>query len=290
MSTSKLVIIRRKIQDVFLTVSDEQMYFEVMNIFLEALESEFGVFGYIDENDGFVVPSMTSHIWDQCEVSHKEYIFPRESWGDSSWPRAIREKKGNYTNRKSESTPEGHIPILRHISMPIIFRDQVIGAVQVANKKTDYTDADFHTLKEICNIIAPILSSRLNRARAQQESERIRDELFRQKIIAENERKLSELKTRFMTTATHEIRTPLTSMLGYIELIETAAKDQDISSVYQFLDVVKKYANRLSALTDDLLDLQRLEADRIILNIEPLVVTSFVKDVISEIRPLFNGK
>jgi hypothetical protein len=125
------------------------------------MQSPYGVFGYFDDVGSLVVPSMTRHIWDRCQVSDKTFIFPRDTWGDSSWPRAIREKKTNYTNEVSTNTPEGHINIRRHISLPILFQGEIVGLLQVANKETDYTEADIRSLETIAGRIAPILSARL---------------------------------------------------------------------------------------------------------------------------------
>ena len=135
------IVIRNKIANIFLTsTTDEEMYNEVLSVVLEVMESKYGVVGYIDEDGALVVPSMSRHIWDKCRVPDKTFIFERDKWGHSSWPRAIREKKSNYTNEPSNLTPEGHIPVIRHISMPIIFQGEVIGLIQVANKETDYTE------------------------------------------------------------------------------------------------------------------------------------------------------
>jgi PAS domain S-box-containing protein len=165
---------RNKIAKVFLTVPDEEVYNEVLMIVLEMMKSKYGVFGYIDENGAFVVPSMTRHIWKRCNVADKTYVFPREEWGDSTWPHAIREKRIIYSNEPSSNVPKGHVSIQRHISLPIIYRGQVIGLFQVANKKTDYGDRDIQQLETIANFIAPILSARLEGDR--QEAARIKAE------------------------------------------------------------------------------------------------------------------
>jgi PAS domain S-box-containing protein len=155
------VSIQKRIGEIFLTVPHEEMFSEVLKMVLQFLQSPFGVFGYIDENGSLVVPTMTRQIWDKCNVQEKTIIFPKDSWGDSSWPRAIREKKANYSNDISVKTPEGHVPLTRHISFPIVFQNEVIGLLQVANKITDYTENDIAILDSIANYIAPILSARL---------------------------------------------------------------------------------------------------------------------------------
>jgi PAS domain S-box-containing protein len=180
--------VRNKIANIFLTsTTDEEMYNEVLRVILEAMESKYGVVGYIDEDGALVVPSMSRHIWDKCQVPDKTFIFERDKWGHSSWPRAIREKKPNYTNEPSTLTPEGHIVITRHISMPIVFQEEVIGLIQVANKEKDYRENDVRLMELLGNtIIAPILKARLQRDR-QEKARKLAEAALR-----ENERRLRE--------------------------------------------------------------------------------------------------
>ena len=96
------------------------MYNEVLKLVLDVMQSPFGVFGYLDKDGALIVPTMTRQIWDRCRMPEKTIRFPRETWGDSSWPRAIREEKANYTNEPSTKTPEGHVALGRHISLPIM--------------------------------------------------------------------------------------------------------------------------------------------------------------------------
>ena len=156
---------RNRINDIFLTLPNDEVYNGVLDVILEVMESKFGVFGYIDDEGALVVPSMTRHIWDECEVEEKKFIFPQHEWGSSTWPVAIREKRAIYLNRASVKVPDGHIPIERHISLPIIYQDKSIGLFQVANKKTDYDEKDVALLTSIADHIAPILSARLERDR-----------------------------------------------------------------------------------------------------------------------------
>lgn len=61
--------------------------------------------------------------------------------------------------------PEGHIPIYRNIVVPIIYKKKLIGAIQVANKETDYDKEDQVLLETIAAHIAPILNAKLERDR-----------------------------------------------------------------------------------------------------------------------------
>ncbi|HPV42804.1 MAG TPA: PAS domain S-box protein [Spirochaetota bacterium] len=154
-----------RIHDVFLTRGYDDMYLGVLEVILDALKSEYGVFGYLDDAGALVVPTMTRTVWDRCQVAEKTFTFPEETWGDSSWPRAIREKRIICQNGISTLTPQGHVPIHRHVSVPIVHRDRAIGLIQVANKKEDYTSGDVTLLQSISDAIAPVLDARLRAER-----------------------------------------------------------------------------------------------------------------------------
>jgi ligand-binding sensor protein len=70
--------IRSRIAEIFLKIPDDQMYYEVLQIILEVLESPYGTFAYINENGDRVVPVLTKDIWADCEVQDADILFPRE--------------------------------------------------------------------------------------------------------------------------------------------------------------------------------------------------------------------
>ncbi|MBM4446488.1 MAG: PAS domain S-box protein [Chloroflexi bacterium] len=211
--------IRHQIANVFLAVPDDEMYGEVLQIVLQVMESKYGVFGYIREDGALVAPSMTRGIWDQCQVPQKDFVFPRETWGDSSWPRAIREKKTNYTNERSTRTPEGHIPITRYISMPVIYQGEAIGLIQIANKTTDYSEEDVQFLETLGNQIGPILGARLERDR--QERARKKAEEERTSVLAERAAIVDAMGDGLialdMTGGITAVNPPFQAMTGYSE-------------------------------------------------------------------------
>ena len=166
--------VRNDVAQIFLTTPGDDMYFEVLQVVLKVLQSPFGVFGFIDEQGALVVPTMTRQIWDKCNVPDKTITFPRATWGDSAWPTAIREKRSILSNEPSNKTPKGHVTVLRHICCPILFQDEVIGLLQVANKESDYTQADLRFLQTLVGLIAPVLDARLKRARQEEALEQAR--------------------------------------------------------------------------------------------------------------------
>jgi PAS domain S-box-containing protein len=235
------LVIQKRIGDVFLTMPSDEMYYEILKIILEVMESPFGVFGYIDKDGASVVPSMTRQVWDKCQVPQKSITFPRETWGDSSWPRAIREKKANYSNELSAKIPEGHVPIQRHISLPIVCLGKVIGLFQVANKETDYTEADVRSLETIAGYVAPILSTRLQRHWHEEELQEKNDELI-----------------RFTYTVSHDLKSPLVTIRTFLGYLEQDMRKPDAAGVDKDLAYIRNAADKASRLLDELLELSRI--------------------------------
>jgi len=173
---------KNQIANIFLTVPDDEMYGEVLQVILKAMRSRYGVFGYINELGNLVIPSMTTDIWQKCKVPDKTIVYPPESWG-GIWGRALKERKTLYANRDLH-VPEGHIPIVRVIVVPILYHKELIGVLEVANRDTDYDEKDKSYLGTLANYIAPILNARLERDKHEKERKRA------EQTLRESEEKL----------------------------------------------------------------------------------------------------
>ena len=246
---------RNRIADIFLTVQDDEMYGEVLPVLLDAMQSAYGVFGYIDEDGASVVPSMTRHIWDKCQVDQKTFTFPRETWGDGTWPTAIREKRTISLNEPSTNTPEGHIAIRRHISLPIIHRDEVIGLIQVANKQTDYSEEDVQLLEALGQAIAPVLFARLQRDRHETRRRRAEDEVRR--TVVELARSNAELE-QFAYVASHDLQEPLRKVQAFGSRLEAKCADGLGDQGRDYLSRMCSAAGRMGTLVNDLLAFSRV--------------------------------
>ena len=186
--------IRNQIADIFLIVPDEDTYGAVLQVILEAMESEHGFFGYIDEDGNMVAPSLTREIWDQCQIPDKNIVFPRETWG-GMWGRAMMEKRTLCAN-KLLHVPEGHIPVLRAMTVPIVHQGELIGVITVGNKTTDYDGKDQRLLEIIDAHIAPVLHARLQRDRQERERKRAEEALeeYSERLEDTVEQRTAELR------------------------------------------------------------------------------------------------
>jgi PAS domain S-box-containing protein len=169
--------ILNQIANIFLTAPDEAMYERVLAVVLRVMRSKYGIFGFIGDQGELIIPSLTRGIWNECQVSDKSLVFPSDSWGESIWGRAIKEKKSFYADGPFR-TPEGHIHIDYFFTVPIVFEQQTIGLLSVANKEGGYTEEDKVLLESIVGKISPILNARLQRDRLGQECKQA-EEQFR---------------------------------------------------------------------------------------------------------------
>jgi PAS domain S-box-containing protein len=158
-STNELSI-RNRISDIFLSVSDATLYSKVLDVILDVLDSKLGIFGYIDQQGSLVCPSLYGNVWQECQMSSKDVVFSRDTWHDSVWGKALRERKSYCINRPFV-VPEGHIPLSRALAVPVIYQGISIGLIVVANKATDYGAAEQELLEMIVRKIAPILYAKL---------------------------------------------------------------------------------------------------------------------------------
>jgi signal transduction histidine kinase/CheY-like chemotaxis protein len=100
--------------------------------------------------------------------------------------------------------------------------------------------------------------------------------------------RLEQLKSEFVATASHELRSPLTSIKGFVELL-TASKGLD-GRQREFLDIVLVSTNRLVDLVNDLLDVARVEAGRIEIHRRPTDLGDVVEEVAALMRPRIEAK
>ena len=103
-------------------------------------------------------------------------------------------------------------------------------------------------------------------------------------------RSASQAKTDFLANVSHELRTPLTAILGFTEVLLRG--DDGPLNPRQHEDVTTVFASgrRLLDLIDDLIDISRLEGNRLELETEPLDLGQLLSSVVEELRALAGAK
>jgi len=102
-------------------------------------------------------------------------------------------------------------------------------------------------------------------------------------LAKEEADRANRAKSEFLSRMSHELRTPLNAILGFGQLLERYKLDEKQKSC---LDHIKKAGRHLLDLINEVLDISRIEADRLKLSLEPVSVTDALREGLDLVRPL----
>jgi two-component system phosphate regulon sensor histidine kinase PhoR len=102
-------------------------------------------------------------------------------------------------------------------------------------------------------------------------------------------KKSQDLRSDFVANVSHELKTPLTSIKGFLEVIESSAKD-DPQMQKKSIKIMQTQANKMQILIDDLLMLNRIEQQEHIKLRDRVSINEVLKEVISNYTELANEK
>jgi PAS domain S-box-containing protein len=96
----------------------------------------------------------------------------------------------------------------------------------------------------------------------------------------------SEAKSEFLSSMSHELRTPLNAILGFAQLLERDRKQPLSERQVERLAYVLRGGEHLLRLIDDVLDLSRIEAGRILVSSEPVDIAEVLAEVVHTLEPM----
>ena len=96
-------------------------------------------------------------------------------------------------------------------------------------------------------------------------------------------RRVDVARKEFIATASHELRTPIFSLGGFVELLQD--EDLDEETRREFLDTMSEQVERLQKLSVDLLDLSRLDSGSVELHTEPVDLAELTRSIAGEFHP-----
>src|ERR687889_426018 len=96
----------------------------------------------------------------------------------------------------------------------------------------------------------------------------------------------SNAKSQFLTGVSHELRTPMNAILGFTDALLAGVDGPLNSEQRESLVWVQRGGRDLLGLINELLDLSKIEAGRLVLNPEPFDPRQLVSDVVEQHRPL----
>jgi C4-dicarboxylate-specific signal transduction histidine kinase len=169
--------------------------------------SEHGYVSSIDPVTGDAVGhTLTEMLPDQCRISDDNRIaFPLGADGryQGLWGYSLNALEAFYTNSPqdhfaSKGVPQGHIPVERFLTVPVILGGTPVGQIALANKATDYTDRDL----EVIGRVAEFYALAIQRNRSEEALQKAKDELEQRvkertaDLVRSNEQLKAEIEGR----------------------------------------------------------------------------------------------
>jgi PAS domain S-box-containing protein len=170
---------------------------------------------------------------------------------------------------------EEHLRIIRALTLtsymcvPLTVQGRAIGAITFVSAESgrEYSEADVRFGREL----ASRASLAVENARAY-----------------ERANEASRLKDEFLATLSHELRTPLNAVLGYARMMRTQTLAPDKAKTAW--DVVERNATSLRQIIEDVLDVSRIVAGRLRLNVEPVDLPAILHEAIATVMPAADAK
>jgi PAS domain S-box-containing protein len=100
------------------------------------------------------------------------------------------------------------------------------------------------------------------------------------------EKELGEIKSRFVSMASHEFRTPLSTVLSSAGLIQNYIREDEQDKRQRHVKRIKDSVKHLNDLLEDFLSLGRLEEGRVRTEFEQMCIKEFMDDIVDEIKPI----
>ncbi len=154
---------------------------------------------------------------------------------------------------------------------------------ELEEKVIERTEKLVSAVNKLLTINKKLESEVTERQNIQQELEVNQKEL---RESLEKEKELSELKSRFVSMASHEFRTPLSTILSSIELIESYRKEEQVGKRQRHIERVKSSVKHLTGILNDFLSLSRLEEGKIEPQWEEFVLEHFCHSVLDELNSI----
>ncbi|GAB4269017.1 MAG: SpoIIE family protein phosphatase [Deferrisomatales bacterium] len=182
------------------------------------------------------------------------------------------------------------------LATPIVHENQVLGVLAAGStRRKGYFSGKFI---EAFEALASELALAISNARLYQEvrelnrtlEEKVRERTRELEAANRNLQELDRLKSEFLANMSHELRTPMNSILGYTQLVLDEVDGPVTEEQRRSLERVEKNARHLLKLINDILDLSKIEAGRMELDLHTFDVGALALEVVEDQRALAQEK
>jgi signal transduction histidine kinase len=271
------------------TLETGEVYNAISQTVADAFHSRtFGVLGYQPKtNEYFVLFNQGFSIGEQTRFPGNRVL--QERFVEQSQPMVVEELKREADHQYQE-TLEMLVGFKVAVLVPLNIRDETLGLLVLGPKETRdmYNDEDLKTL----GVIASQAAIAIKNAQLYEETKK-----FSQTLQKEVERQTAELqkayadlkvldkaKTEFISMASHQLRTPLSSIKGYISMLLEGSYGKIGGRARGKLENVFESNERLIRIVNDLLDISRIELGKMELEKAPAQMEDLIQSCCEEMK------
>ena len=247
--------------------------------------------------------TITLQAWSTETIQHLSRVdgtgmhYPLDQAG--VWADAVRQRRpvihDDYESLPYKSgLPEGHLEVKREMVLPILRNEKIVAVIGVGNKEQNYTEQDVDVATRFADYAWDITERR----RIESELAEERNQLARrvEERTADLSRANSNLaralrvKDEFLANMSHELRTPLNAILGLSESLSEQVAGPLNEKQAKYLSTINESGHHLLSLINDILDLAKIEAGQITLDINKVDVNSVCQASLRMIKQLAQKK
>jgi PAS domain S-box-containing protein len=248
--------------------------------------SEAGVLGFFDGNKKLSsVILQPENILNKYGFTNDDLMCGLESC--HRWTELLENRKPLIMNGPSE-TELARCPyifkkmrICSYIAAPILYGNKVAGFLAVANKKNDYTKNDARQISLITQMMGGMILLKQSEDELKIYNTKLKDINDELKKANDELHSLDEMKSNFLATMSHELKTPLISIMGFSELVGDEILGPLNKEQKRAMKVVNSNSGQLKRLIESLLFMNTLEAKNYVYEYSEVRIPQIVKKALS---------
>ena len=212
----------------------------------------------------------------------KKHVSHRDNYFHSPHARPMGMGMTLFAKRKDDSEFPVEVSLSHYVAHGKKFAIAFLTDITERNKQEDIIRKANQELSQYSNTLEKRVEQKTE-ALASTINELAKSQQDLQKALSK-ERELNELKSRFVTTASHEFRTPLATILSSTSLIARYDKPEDAEKRQKHIDRIKSSISNLTEILNDFLSLGKLEEGLVRNNPEEFEIVSFAQSIVDEMK------